>query len=453
MEMDIRTLFLMFAIGYLLTTLCLLVYVLVHKPKKPILNIFIVSRFLVTVSSILFVLRSPTSHISYIVFSNLVIIYTTCFEAYCILNANKSYNGKKFLKFNLIPALLSIVFILFSIGDENARVIVLSVMFTLGFMTCGISLLVDKQKTKIQKVAAGIYFILSALFLFRVIIAIQLNLGVYSGYGIQPILYTLFYFISFSWVVIMLLILKEQDAIKIQNDNIRLVDLNNKKDKLFSIIAHDLKNPIGGLSMLGQALTTHYDNMTEEPKEKLIKVISESSKKTYSLLDNLLQWSRSETGLLELNKTRLKLKEIMESNLSLMREGINSKNMEVKIDLNDTDSAFADYNMINTVIRNLLTNAIKFTPKNGTIHIYTTKNNDGTDIQLSIEDNGVGIPKDVCATLFDIDSRYTSRGTEDESGTGLGLKLCKEFIDKNDGRISIKSEVNLGSTFTIELPI
>ena len=224
----------------------------------------------------------------------------------------------------------------------------------------------------------------------------------------------------------LLFIQKEQDEKIIKKDNITLKELNLTKDMFFSIIAHDLRGPIGALTNLGQFLSENDDEMDSNQRKQLLNAIYNSSKNTYNLLENLLQWASSESGKLVVSPVTINLKEIVDSSVKLMQENIKSKNISIQVNINDGDVAFADYNMILTVVRNLLSNAIKFTPDKGKIFINTFKTNNDF-IKLSIEDTGVGIVKKHLKNLFEISSKIKTKGTNNESGTGLGLKLCKEF--------------------------
>jgi len=251
---------------------------------------------------------------------------------------------------------------------------------------------------------------------------------------------------------VILLILKEKDELQIKADNIKLKELNLQKDNFFSIIAHDLKNPISAVANLGHALLEEHKEIDNDYREKLISLIYESSKKTYNLLINLLQWASSESGSLKLKREEINIYNIVENNLSLARENLQAKKLDVEVLIQKWEVVYADYRMIDTVIRNLLANAIKYSKDNGKITFFTKELTDNKRC-IYVEDNGLGISDSVLSKIFDIDSRHTTKGTRDETGTGLGLKLCKEFVEKNSGSISVNSVVNKGSTFFVCLSI
>ncbi|HBH22106.1 MAG TPA: hypothetical protein DDY13_01655 [Cytophagales bacterium] len=269
---------------------------------------------------------------------------------------------------------------------------------------------------------------------------------------------------SFVFIIIgsvgYLLILKEADEQvifeknkKIESDYNQLEALNDKKDKFFSIISHDLKSPIGALIQLGYILQKTHTDIPIHEREELIQTISNSAKKTYNLLENLLLWSRTETGKLLPEPMKFDLRVSIEETLDLLRHNIAQKKIQVVVDLKDNIKVYADKNMVSTVFRNLISNAIKFVHENGTISISSKMNIANHNVMIRICDNGVGIDPEVLPKLFDLDSKYSTKGTQNEKGAGLGLKLCNEFITKNKGKIEVESELGNGSTFKIELPL
>jgi two-component system sensor histidine kinase/response regulator len=262
---------------------------------------------------------------------------------------------------------------------------------------------------------------------------------------------------SFVFIIIgsvgYLLILKEADEQvifeknkKIESDYNQLEALNDKKDKFFSIISHDLKSPIGALIQLGYILQKTHTDIPIHEREELIQTISNSAKKTYNLLENLLLWSRTETGKLLPEPMKFDLRVSIEETLDLLRHNIAQKKIQVVVDLKDNIKVYADKNMVSTVFRNLISNAIKFVHENGTISISSKMNIANHNVMIRICDNGVGIDPEVLPKLFDLDSKYSTKGTQNEKGAGLGLKLCNEFITKNKGKIEVESELGNGST-------
>ena len=237
---------------------------------------------------------------------------------------------------------------------------------------------------------------------------------------------------------------------KIHSQNSELNALNASKDKFFSIISHDLRSPFTGFLSLTQLLAEQFDNMTlleiKEFHQKMLK----SANNLYRLLDNLLTWSRMQRGMMEFHPEKLILSELLKNILDSLNEVYIQKNITITKDIENAPHIYADNAMINSVIRNLLSNAIKFTPANGNISSYAQEREN--DSLISIQDSGIGISPETLDKLFKIDQKVSRPGTEGESSTGLGLLLCKDFIDKHNGKIWAESVAGKGSTFYLSLP-
>jgi signal transduction histidine kinase/DNA-binding NarL/FixJ family response regulator len=231
----------------------------------------------------------------------------------------------------------------------------------------------------------------------------------------------------------------------------RLIELNATKDKFFSIIAHDLKNPFTCLLGSTELLTENIDQMDNGTIRELAQVLNDSAKSGYAILQNLLDWSRSQTGMITFNPENIDLKNLVDENISEFRLFSTKKGIDVISEIQEEMNIFADRNMINAVLRNLLGNAIKFTPRFGTVMIGAIIKD--SEVTVSVKDTGIGIPKENINELFRIDTKFTRPGTNKEQGTGLGLKLCKEFIEMQGGKIWVKSAVNKGSEFIFSIPL
>jgi signal transduction histidine kinase/Tfp pilus assembly protein PilF len=236
----------------------------------------------------------------------------------------------------------------------------------------------------------------------------------------------------------------------VRDQNIQLTDLNATKDKFFSIISHDLKGPLNSLTSFSGLLINHTDSLSKDEIKMLAKDLDKSLKNLFALLENLLEWSRSQTGNIEFKPERFDLTSLLQQNKELLNTQAQNKNISLVFNPDSTLSVDAHRHSVNTVVRNLISNAIKFTPQGGTITLSTeVKEN---LLVVSVKDTGVGMPKEVLDKLFRIDTKHTTKGTADEKGTGLGLILCKDFIEKNGGRIWVTSEVGKGSIFSFQLP-
>ncbi len=224
-----------------------------------------------------------------------------------------------------------------------------------------------------------------------------------------------------------------------------LTKANNEKDKFFSIIAHDLKSPFSGLNGLLYILVADKDKIDDEERDDIIDSLYKSSKNVYSLLENLLEWSRIQKGAINLYPENTRPFEIIKVLKDLLSVQSSEKEISVETDIREDLVIIADQMMLNTIFRNLISNALKFTPDGGKIKSDYRKI-DGYH-QFSVEDNGIGMSDKIKSRLFKIDEKVTSLGTNNEKGTGLGLILCKEFVEMHGGKIWVESEVGKGTTF------
>ena len=243
---------------------------------------------------------------------------------------------------------------------------------------------------------------------------------------------------------------RKATELSLQISQNELKSANSSKDKFFSIIAHDLKNPFNGIIGLSSLLIDDFDSFPVEEQKVFIQDIKTTAENTFRLLQNLLEWSQTQTGKIHFEQTPFNLSTITTEIVDLVKASAGNKNIVLGSAISPEIRVFADKNMINTVIRNLLLNAVKFTRSGG--RIVLSARNVGKMVEVSVTDNGIGISPENMKKLFCIDCNVVSYGTEGEQGTGLGLILCKEFIEKNSGTIRVESEPGVGSTFTITIP-
>jgi PAS domain S-box-containing protein len=239
----------------------------------------------------------------------------------------------------------------------------------------------------------------------------------------------------------------EQETIR---KNLELAELNATKDKFFSIIAHDLKSPFQGLISFSQILSTQFSELSEDEKISFISSIEALSQSSYRLLENLLDWSRLQTGQMTYNPEPLNLLIELFPTITLIKQTALNKNIAFDYSIDSSIVAKADINMLSTIIRNLLSNAIKFTNSGGKITLLVKVLEDS--IEFSVTDTGIGIEKENLDNLFRIGNKESRRGTANETGTGIGLFLCKEMIDRHGGNLKVESQISKGTTFSFTIP-
>ncbi len=236
----------------------------------------------------------------------------------------------------------------------------------------------------------------------------------------------------------------------IKETNKELNKLNATKDKLFSIIAHDLKSPF--LSLLGSSelIATEIDRLSKEKIKVLSKGLNKNLVNLFDLLNNLLNWSLTQRDMIDYNPLIINLNEMINKMIQATEHVAVKKDISVSNNIDMNIYVFADANMLRSVIQNLIMNALKFNQPGGKVFITSVKN--GDFVEVSIEDTGVGIAPEKSSEIFDFNTSNSTYGTAGEKGTGLGLPLCKEFVERNNGRIWVESESGKGSKFTFTLP-
>lgn len=230
----------------------------------------------------------------------------------------------------------------------------------------------------------------------------------------------------------------------------KLRQLNADKDKFFSIIAHDLRSPFNFFLGYTQKMAEEMDSMTSGEIHETAAILNKSATNLYNLLDNLLNWTRMKQGLIPYRPQEVVLAEVCQDSISVLKQNAEAKKISINYLLDGDLILYADVEMLKTILRNLLSNAIKYTNEGGAINIRAEKA--FSSVIVSVSDNGIGIPSAELGKLFEISDVQSTKGTLNEHGTGLGLLLCKEFIEKHNGRIWVESEVGKGSEFKFLIP-
>ncbi len=246
---------------------------------------------------------------------------------------------------------------------------------------------------------------------------------------------------------------KAEKALK--KSELKLRELNATKDKFFSIIAHDLKNPFNALLGFTELLADSFEEYDGSKQKQYADKIYNGVQNTNKLLENLLLWSRSQKGKLKFKPNEENIYLLTNATIKLLSQLAENKSINLVNKIPEQLYVLVDKDMLSTIIRNLVSNAVKFTPRGGVIEISARlvgSENKHKSVEISVKDNGIGIPSEIQQKLFSISESTSTKGTEEETGTGLGLILCKEFVDKHQGKIWIESEIGKGSNFIFTIP-
>ena len=256
-------------------------------------------------------------------------------------------------------------------------------------------------------------------------------------------------------VIILLIILKyrykHQMNSMLAEKNAKLEELNATKDKFFTILSHDLRNPLSGIRNLSQSLASNLSSLKKDDLGQMVNSLHHSSNHVFEMTQNLLNWAQTQRKGQPVNPGNLSLGELIERNLNLHKARAESKDIDLKMEDSNGHQVYADEQMVNTVLRNLISNAIKFTPRGGQVVVKTAANE--KFMRIAVTDTGIGIAEEDTKKLFRIDQDVKTIGQSDEKGTGLGLIICREFIRKNNGDITVESQPGRGSSFIFTLPL
>jgi signal transduction histidine kinase len=238
---------------------------------------------------------------------------------------------------------------------------------------------------------------------------------------------------------------------ELNNKNEELNEVNNTKDKFFSILAHDLKNPFGALIGYTSLLLDEIEILDKTEIKDIVEKTNSVSNNSFQLLENLLSWARSQTGVLTINHKEIELSNLINETTTLFHDIAVSKNININCNLNEKVVINSDEDILRTIFRNVISNAIKFSYQKSKIDITLFKQNGNAVFE--IQDYGMGMDAETLDSLFRIDVNISNLGTNNEKGTGLGLILTNEFVQKINGKISVESHLDKGSKFTILLPL
>lgn len=237
---------------------------------------------------------------------------------------------------------------------------------------------------------------------------------------------------------------------EIQSARNELEETNKTKDKFFSIIAHDLKTPFNSMLGFSNLLNKNYENYSPEKQKRFIEIIHTNIESTHKLLENLLIWSRAQQGSIQFTPQNVNLYQLCDEEIELLKLAVDEKSIVMQLNIPQHIEVFGDKYMLSTILRNLISNAVKFSNFNDPIIIQAIKTEDNCT-QINVIDHGTGMSSATSSKLFDLTTNTSTEGTKGETGTGLGLIICKEFVEKHHGKIWVESKLHQGSTFSFTI--
>jgi len=246
------------------------------------------------------------------------------------------------------------------------------------------------------------------------------------------------------------LLVRIKNHLELTGSRKRIIALNRTRDKIYSIIAHDIRSPFSSIRLLLNLISSDAINPGSEEFKEIMNMLEKITDSSAILLNNLLEWTKNQSGAISLSPKTLKIRPLLLECAELLKGNAEHKNITIHVNVSDDAEAFFDEITMHTVFRNLISNAIKFTPEHGAISLRSEPS--GDHLIVYVEDNGVGMSEDVIRKIFEKNEHYTSLGTGNEKGTGFGLVMIKEFVEQNRGKLQVRSAEGKGTTFSVFIP-
>jgi len=449
LPVDPKTIFLLYFWGNLFT--CILIFSFsfsyATSDNRKTLRWFGLGKLILTLAWVLALMRNIIPDFASINIANSMIFGACCFETMAMLSLIVTH-AKKHYRFQIaITAAAILLFNISTLFDAtmNTRVIIGGIGIFVIYLLPTIIYFTEKEKSFFKTFYVLCYMAFEILIIIRIVHRYRYPQDLIIATDTFDSFYSICLFLlALIGIVGFLLLVKEKQDHKIKK-------LLNDKNQFFSIISHDLRGPLGSSVSLSEILIENIEQYSRQEIKEISELLHDSNKNIYKLLENLLDWSRVQTGMITFNPKNVLLNALIEENIELSKNVALNKNINITFESDYLVEAEADKNMISTILRNLLSNAIKFTDKNGEIKVKLHKTNQ--KVEISIADNGIGVPDYIKDKLFKINGKVLQKGTENELGSGLGLLLCKEFVNVHHGKIWVESEQGKGSTFRFTLPV
>ncbi|MES2573853.1 MAG: HAMP domain-containing sensor histidine kinase [Bacteroidota bacterium] len=449
LPLDPKTIFQLYFLGNLFVCILIFSYSFSYatSENKKTLKWFGFGKLLLTIGWIFLFLRNIIPDFISINIANMIVFSACCYETIAILSLLKTKSKKSYWLQIKITVVTILVFNIATLFDStiNTRILIASAGLFAIYLQPTISYFAEKGHN-LFRIFYGLCFVaFEILILIRIVFNFLNPQTDFFAHSIFESLYNIgLFLLSLISTVGFLLLVKEKQDVKIKK-------LLKDRNQFFSIIAHDLRGPLGASVGLSEILAGNIDEYSREETKEITEILYESNKNSYKLLENLLDWSQVQTGMIEYSPKKVELSTLIKENIELNKNAALNKNITLSFPETEFIEVEGDKNMIDTIVRNLLSNAIKFTNKNGEVMVKMQRQ--PKKAVISITDSGIGIPDKIKEKLFEINGKVTRTGTENEMGTGLGLLLSSEFVKKHKGEIWVESEVGKGSTFLFTLPL
>lgn len=447
MGIDIQTLFILYAILNLSTIFIFTFFLFSIKERGDALVLYIITCFIICIEWFLAGSRNPLDLSAKIILSNGIVFLGIGYSFYCVIIANQKFRLSGFLKLNVFILILTGVFALFVNRSESVRIAVASIIAGILFLTGAVFLLRRITVSKLQAWVGIVSLLLSLAHFYRAYYALKIDpeITLFKEVPVNTITFILYFIENLSVGIILLMIHYERSKLKIENDNRLLNEVNVTRDKILSVIAHDLKNYFNALMGLSSYFDSVEDEETIGTHRKKISLINGVSNSAHLLLMNLMEWANAKRQKIVFQPKQFAISGVVSQVIEVCRSEADIKEIQLVVHCPDDLQVCADQNMVRTILRNLIFNAIKYSYRNNKIDVQLEKLDD--KIKIEVKDYGIGMSADERIRLLSEDVFISKPGTEKEKGSGLGLQICKEFIKRHQSELNIESQIKEGSRF------
>ncbi|HET9571172.1 MAG TPA: HAMP domain-containing sensor histidine kinase [Bacteroidales bacterium] len=392
-------------------------------------------------------------------FSILASNFLSIFSLLCFLFGSKQMMGTPYRMksgvWGIAVFMLAIAYFTFIDNQLNARIILYSFMTAIIlFMNSFVMFKYNQDPFRFSaSILASLFFIIGVYFIFRIIHTIIFPVtsnDFFTNDGIQPLTLLFGLCLGILWTQGVILLVNQKLNGSLTTKTEELEAINSEKDKLFSILAHDLRGPLTTIMGMVDLMADKKGALDVQTMQGMAEGMQKSIHSTNTLMDNLLDWALLQRGLNDIQKIQTTYGELMGTVMPTLLIQSANKKITLMDDIPAATPLSADTRMVQSIFRNLITNAIKFTPSKGSVHLTSNISNDGR-LVFTVSDNGIGMEKELLDKLFQINPSGRRLGTEGENSTGLGLMICKEFVEKHGGQIWVESEIGKGSSFSFSL--
>lgn len=459
-SLDLNHSFVIFSFVHIILCLFIFLYLKKNTFKTTALKAYNIGLGVIVLSGVAFVFSYAVNKAIALYVSDILLLIGSVTMMLSIGVWGGKLSKKQFYMYSGVAVVVASVSLLFISGTENAKNATVLTLLGATILYGAYSLFSLRNAFSYSHLPRTMFSLIgTVLLIFAIVLFINVEEVMLVVSEVVGVIKYASVFIATLFIGVVLLVWNKEEKekcleVKQQYTLLEKEKLQKKlenKDKMFSVISHDLRGSIGLVRNMSELFLETHNELTGKEREDYINVLFNSSKDTYELLNNLLEWSRVKTGLAKAQPVKIDLQTLVDEVIGQMQEQADVKKIWLVNSVPANVFLYADYNMLSSIMRNLISNAIKFTQTSGMVMVFAIYQETGK-YKIYVKDTGIGMEKEKAENLFASDAIYSTKGTYEENGSGIGLKICKEFVEQNNGRIWVESKTNEGCTFCFTIP-